>query len=501
MKWVLVSFQGDLGSFGVRYISSCLRAAGFETQILFIPHRSSKKLDCNWVDTATEFILEQRPDVIGISLMCCHFHNSLALTESLKARTDRPVVWGGLHPTICPEECIAHCDMLCRGEGEEAVVDLTRAMAAGREYSDTLNFWFRDGTTVIRNPLADRPEDLDRLPFPDYDFSHQSILHGSQIHPMTYDLARHYPPYNRDTHFVFSSRGCSFQCSYCCSPLVAKLAGGPYLRRREPKQVVSELEEALERFSQLKCIMFCDDDFIAADAHWQNEFSELYTEKIGLPFMCAGNPVHIDAPTLDRLTRTGLVGLGAGIQSYSETVRRTIFNRQMSDQRMDKAIEDLARFDDAIKAICYDFIVDFPGDTNAFKKENIRRLNRLKRNFTINIFPFTAYPGTAIAEDLPADHPARDGIYRLSNPYEPAYLNRLLRITPDTSPRLVSLFLQDDRPGIRFLFKLYYAYYAKVKRPASVVRLMAQWYGNALLDRLAFRRKGSSRFDSFKFEH
>nr|HPQ41707.1 hypothetical protein [bacterium] len=224
-------------------------------------------------------------------------------------------------------------------------------------------------------------------------------------------------------------------------------------------------------------------------------------KKIGLPFMCAGNPVHINAETLARLTRTGLVGLGAGIQSYSETVRRTIFNRQTSDRRMDAAIEDITRFDDSVKAICYDFIVDFPGDTDAYKKENIRRLNRLKRNFTINIFPFTAYPGTALAEGLPLDHPARAGIYRLSNPYAPSYLNRLLRITPHTSPKLVSLFLQNERPGIRFLFKIYYAYYARIKRPAGVMRLMAQWYAHALLDRLAVTRKGSGRFESFKFEH
>ncbi|MBN1295928.1 hypothetical protein JXA80_04050, partial [bacterium] len=195
------------------------------------------------------------------------------------------------------------------------------------------------------------------------------------------------------------------------------------------------------------------------------------------------------------------VGIGVGIQSYSETVRRNIFNRPISDRHMDAAIRVLDTFDHAVRAICYDFIVDFPGDTDEFKKENIRRLNRLKRNFTINIFPYTSYPGTPMDRNLEDGHPARNGVYRLNNPYQPSYLNRLLRMTPYTRPAWVDFFLTDSNRWVRALFFLYYAYFTRIRQPARIVLLLVKWHINALLDRFAIKGTRSDRFDSFKFEH
>ncbi|MCD4652894.1 B12-binding domain-containing radical SAM protein, partial [bacterium] len=419
MKWLLISFQGDLGSFGVRYLSASLRKSGIDTHILFIPRRSSRELHKNWVEQVIHFIDELQPDMIGVSLMCCHFKESCRLSQAIRNNFSIPIVWGGLHPTIQPEECMEWCDILCRGEAELQCLELAQALKEKRPYTGIDSFWFWTDGNIIRNPVSSRLDDIDEIPFPDYDYSHQSILHHDRIIPLTYEVSQAYPPYNRATHFVFSSRGCSFRCSYCCSPLIADLTDGKYLRRRRSEMVIRELEETIERFPELKCIMFCDDDFIAANQEWLQTFFRLYTEKIHLPFMCAGNPVHITEERMDILTKTGLVGLGVGIQSFSYEVRKTIFNRPITDTTMDKAIEIINRYADDIKAICYDFIVDFPGDTDEYKKENIRRLNRIKRNFTINIFPFTSYPGTALDNQVEENHPSKNSIYQLNNPYNP----------------------------------------------------------------------------------
>lgn len=502
MRWLLISFQGDLGNFGVRYLSSALRAAENETRILFIPHRSSQKLSGDWITQTLAFIDEHTPDMIGISLMCCHYHDSSALTKAIHDHLKIPVVWGGLHPTLSPEECILECDMLCRGEGEIACVELATALKNGCDYRNIQNFWFREGATIIRNALRPHNQNLDALPFPDYDFEHQFVYHKKRIQPLTYRIARHYPPYNRDTHFVLSSRGCSFRCAYCCSPTLADLAPGRSLRRRSPESVVSELEEVVRRFPRLQSIVFCDDDFIAADGNWFDSFEKLYSSRIGLPFMCAGNPVQIREKTIRRLIRIGLVGIGVGIQSYNSRVRNVLFRRPIPDDVMDQAIQIVSRHDYALKAICYDFIVDIPGVSEAEAMENIRRLNRIKKDFTINIFPLTSYPGSELDRRLGEGNRLRDGIYRLSNPYRKSFLNRLLRITPHTHPDLVSFFMQHNFRTGRALFKIYYFFvFVGLKNPLRKISGLARWFGHYLAIRLGLMALSRDRFRHFKFEN
>ena len=55
-------------------------------------------------------------DLIGVSLMTLHFHRAVQVTERLKGSC--PIIWGGIHPTVRPEECLEYADIVCIGEGE-----------------------------------------------------------------------------------------------------------------------------------------------------------------------------------------------------------------------------------------------------------------------------------------------------------------------------------------------------------------------------------------------
>ena len=47
------------------------------------------------------------------------------ITELVKEHTDAVVIWGGVGPTITPDEHIKHTDVICIGEGERAVPSTT----------------------------------------------------------------------------------------------------------------------------------------------------------------------------------------------------------------------------------------------------------------------------------------------------------------------------------------------------------------------------------------
>jgi hypothetical protein len=74
-----------------------------------------------------EALREFRADLIGLSLSSLTIKPAVEVTARLKAELGVPVVWGGSGPTLEPDLCIKDTDLVCVGEGEQAIVDLAGA--------------------------------------------------------------------------------------------------------------------------------------------------------------------------------------------------------------------------------------------------------------------------------------------------------------------------------------------------------------------------------------
>ena len=65
-----------------------------------------------------------------------------------------PVIAGGVFPMFAPDICIENklIDMVCVGEGENALIDLCNNIASGKDYSDVTNLWIKkDGKVIKKN--------------------------------------------------------------------------------------------------------------------------------------------------------------------------------------------------------------------------------------------------------------------------------------------------------------------------------------------------------------
>ena len=95
-------------SLGLRYISAYLKQHGHDVRMLFMTsRRDTPKADFSPALLAS--IVDQLRDVdlIGMSLMTNNFVRACALTEAVrKGGITAPVVWGGTHPTVAPEESL-----------------------------------------------------------------------------------------------------------------------------------------------------------------------------------------------------------------------------------------------------------------------------------------------------------------------------------------------------------------------------------------------------------
>ncbi len=157
MKISLISPYPDITAFGLRLISAYLKANGHKTTMIFLPDPYGDAT-VHGVERYEDSVLNQiiplceESDLIGITLMTNYFDSAVQITKKLKEKLKAPIVWGGVHATIRPEESLKHADIVCIGDGEEAILELANRMDAGGEYLNTHNLWFRSDEKIIKNP-------------------------------------------------------------------------------------------------------------------------------------------------------------------------------------------------------------------------------------------------------------------------------------------------------------------------------------------------------------
>src|SRR5258706_4387776 len=151
-----------VASMGPAFIAAYLRANGHQAIFLRARYDMSDA-------EAVNRVVAEGPDLIGISLTTRQWLRGRQLVAAIRARSETPVIAGGLHATFSPETVLASpgFDYVCLGEGEEAMLELVETLTAGRAPDGLANIWRRGGARPeLRPPF----EPIDRLPFLARDF-------------------------------------------------------------------------------------------------------------------------------------------------------------------------------------------------------------------------------------------------------------------------------------------------------------------------------------------
>jgi len=379
---------------GVRYVASALRDRGHEATLVFFKE---------WVNNANvrpteeekgsllSVLKEREVDVVGISFGSSYFRIACDLAEFIKGQMDVPLVFGGIHATVVPEDCVGVADYVCVGEGEEAAVELADALAEGRGGRDIEGIWsLRDGEPVVTSvrPLIG---DLDRLSFPSYGHPDSYVIeHG--------EIRRSDPLAEIRDYRVYTSRGCLFRCAYCYNSTMRRLyrGKGKYYRLRSPESVLEELNAVRRTNPSIRKIIF-DDDVFVSDEEWLNAFLPEYKRQVGLPFECMLHPNMLDEGYLTRLKDAGLCHLQVGIEAGTEEEGRDVYDRPVGQAK----ILEFAELNRQLKIdIVYDVIIDNPLATERDKRELLEFVLRLRRPFKMFIYSLTAFPKTGITQKL-----------------------------------------------------------------------------------------------------
>ncbi|MEM3101620.1 MAG: radical SAM protein [Candidatus Nitrosotenuis sp.] len=360
---------------GLTYLSALLRNKGYEVNLI----------EANALNLTKNQILKQlntfKPDYLLYTSITDNFQKTLSWIKEIRAEYNKPVIIGGPHMEIYPEETLTHdcIDYGVVGDGWETLPELLEALGQKRDLREIKGLVFRrDGKVILTEPRPKRVS-LEDVPFPARDLlpleKYDTIL--SKARPIT---------------IMITALGCPFKCTYCCTDT--------NLRVRSPEHVIAEVEECITKYG-IKEIEFYDETF-TVNKKKMNRFLDLVEEK-NLKFLWSVRTRVdcVDKELLNRMARNGCIRVNFGIESGDEDILRSV-NRPM---KLDKIRESVRWAKESGIMTFGFFMIGLPQDTKETIEKTLKFMLELDLDF-MQLNKFTPLPNSKIYEE----HKARTGM-------------------------------------------------------------------------------------------
>lgn len=204
MNITLICADSERWAVGLRNISAVLKEAGHRARLIFA---GSPSLAMNGRGFENIRDLSEKSDLIGMSSMSRSSQRTKTITYALKP-LHKQIIWGGMHPTLYPEDCVDHADLICRVEREEFMLELVDTIASGKDFRHTKNGGYQENGQIALNDVRPLISDLDGLPPCDFSFDDEFHVDGwAEIQP--------HPSTSPGSSILFSgTRGCVCNCYY-----------------------------------------------------------------------------------------------------------------------------------------------------------------------------------------------------------------------------------------------------------------------------------------------
>jgi anaerobic magnesium-protoporphyrin IX monomethyl ester cyclase len=324
---------------GCLYLVSALERAGYNVdfrdyQLWASQSQASGGKSALDVGALEEFLADAAP-IVGLSTMVSMLPFVLLGARRYKeSHPDHTVLLGGPGPSGVARpimEAMPWIDAVARGEGEETIVEVMRALGGGRDLSQILGLTYRKEGSVIENPARPRVRNLDDLPLPAY--------HAVDMAAYT-------------SVSIVTGRGCPMNCAFCdVGPL-----WGNRVYLRGVGGVVKELDLLRHKYGRER-VSLADDTFTLQRSRTETLLGEM--EGLDLKWSCLSRVDKLDEDLLGRMERAGCDALFLGIESGSNDVLAKISKKFTIQEATEKA--EMATHH--MKRVITSYIWGFPFET------------------------------------------------------------------------------------------------------------------------------------------
>ena len=197
---------------------------------------------------------------------------------------------------------------------------------------------------------------------------------------------------------VLLGRGCPFECTYCCNHAFKNLTSGNYIRLRKIDSILSEIRDLVYSHPGKRNI-YLEVETIGIDNDWVLELCvklKDFNSTLNKP-LSFGTNLRI-VPRLNyrvlfkAFSESNFRYVNIGVESGSERIRRTILNRNYTNQQIIDVVRLAREF--ALGVNFYN-LIGIPGETLSDFKETLN-LNRICQPDNALTHIFYPYPGTRL---------------------------------------------------------------------------------------------------------
>ncbi len=303
------------------------------------------------------------PDLIALSLMTSKYKHHYSLIDKLgEAFPEIKITAGGPHISLLKEKVLYDCLRIDFGitlEGEETIVELCK----GREESKTEGLIYRENGEVRYTGDRQYIKDIDSIDFPVYGGFEAERYDAKSIN-------------------LVSSRGCPYQCIYCC----VKLVSGQKWRARSPQSLLKEIEFFYKRGYRI--FNFNDDCFNLDKKRVYAICDEIEKRNLTIELNCPNGirADRVDKPLLKRMRETGFRHLAFGVEAGNNKVLRNI-KKGETIQDIENGIKHAVELEYDVELF---FLIGSPGEEERDIEDSFRLALKypLKDVRFYNLIPF-----------------------------------------------------------------------------------------------------------------
>ncbi|MCM8793123.1 MAG: B12-binding domain-containing radical SAM protein [Candidatus Omnitrophica bacterium] len=290
---------------------------------------------------------------------------------------------GGIYPTLFPEKVIENplVDVICIGEGEISLSEFLEKLRTGEISDDVEGIWYKEKSGKLhKSKIRPFMQDLSNLPLLNYSY---------------WDIANYL---RVDRYFIgslpfLSSRGCPFNCRFCSNGTLKNLIPGKLYRVRPVKDIIEEIKINYQKYN-FRIVNFADEVFGLSKPHFEELVAAYCREGLHkqLPWTCETRADIITEGWCKLAKESGCILVSVGIETGNEYRRRVIYNKNITNEQIKIAVENLKKYNIMYK---FNFIIGGPEENKNSLKDTFKMIDKYKPLFVL-MWPYIHLPKTDI---------------------------------------------------------------------------------------------------------
>ena len=389
---------GIFPSIPILLIGSVLKKHGFDVKIIEGNYYE------NYGELLTQYIIENTANIlfIGMSVMTPQVPFALNISQKIKrAQKEIPIVWGGPHPTLFPEQTLRNdnVDIISINEGTFTALKIAESLHHAEIRLSSINgIAYKNGNDIVFTPGA-LLEDISGLPY--FDFSLIEI--NNYLNYESFFYRKEFTGYNGRIKVlpILTGLGCPYKCQFCINVILKRR-----YRFREADSIISEIKHLINEYGA-NTFIFMDEDFFI-NKRRAKEFLSL-VEKENMHFnwrmWCRVDHINdnfVNRDVLQRLSRIGHGSLVMGAESANQDILDNLKKGITPDQILRSL--HMTTGNDMNIIPRYSFMVGLEDETMTQIKRTYNFCLKMKDiRSDVNIagpYAFRLYPGSPIYDRL-----------------------------------------------------------------------------------------------------